>query len=672
MKRRDGLILAGVALFLLWWLFAFGSYYAIQKPFTPAQASALLRTAWNLLTPALIGLIGAALGWRLLGPLKLALGSRLECLLWSLGVGLGALGLLILALGLAGVLQPMLSLALFGLVTVYALFEAGATLRRRRWRLFSAGPSLPAGLRFYLILMGGVALLIALAPPLGFDSLVYHLSGPRLYLEAGGIFHGRDLLHLNYPALTDMLYTLALAAAGEGAAAPLHWLYGLLAGAAVFAIGRRYFGRRAGVLGLAVWASAPMVFVLAGWAYNDLALAFYHALGALAVLRWREGRDRRWLILAGVSMGLAMGQKYTAAVGALALGVLILWDAWRGRLPARQIVWAGLAFAGPALLVVAPWLAKNWAFTGNPVYPFIFGGRFWDDFRSAWYNRPGSGIGWDLKELLILPWTAGIGLREGNAYDGQMGPLFLVLLPALLATPLWLRRRTRWPLAAGPLLWVAGALTLAWTAGVVGSRSLQQMRLLLPAVTLLSPLAGAAIEAADPRLPIRLSLRRLLIFSLALALIANATTFCLRAAAINPIPVLLGAETRQGFLERNLGYYAVAMAQLAETLPAESRVFFLYEPRGYYATRPAEPDAIVDHWARLTLRYAEAGDIAETLRREGYTHVLLYRLGMDFLRGDVVQAVSDRDVEMWTAFERGYLEEIEWPAEPAYALYALR
>src|SRR5690606_20462933 len=96
-------------------------------------------------------------------------------------------------------------------------------------------------------------------------------------------------------------------------------------------------------------------------------------------LCWQSSANDRWLLLVGAFAGLMMGLKYTAAIPALFFAGMLL---WRAPGAPRRRVRPLLAFLLPAGALVAPWLLKNWAFTGNPVYPFLFHGRFWDAFRA--------------------------------------------------------------------------------------------------------------------------------------------------------------------------------------------------------------------------------------------------------------------------------------------------
>src|SRR3990170_4171559 len=69
----------------------------------------------------------------------------------------------------------------------------------------------------------------ALAPPLAWDALVYHLELPRQYLSAGRIVFVESNLFVGFPQLAEMLYTWAMALRSGQTAAVLGWIVGLLA-----------------------------------------------------------------------------------------------------------------------------------------------------------------------------------------------------------------------------------------------------------------------------------------------------------------------------------------------------------------------------------------------------------------------------------------------------------
>jgi hypothetical protein len=328
-------------------------------------------------------------------------------------------------------------------------------------------------------------------------------------------------------------------------------------------------------------------------------------------------------------------------------------------------------------LVAAPWYLRNWAFTGNPVYPFVFNGRNWDAFRSAWYAHAGTGIGWHPLRILALPATMTLGLRDVNYYDGRMGPLFLALGPALI----WLIVRT-WQgeasLAASKgtrdVFALLGGFSViyavTWTLGVIHSRALFQARLFLPGFVALTPLLSQSLvqlAALDrPRFSISAFVRLAAGVVLALALI-NQTLEVLR---IDPLSYLVGCVSRSDYLSRVLGEHYQAMEKLEEIVPPGGRVLFLWEPRSYYSPTNAQPDAILDNWAHLRHRYRTEARIAAHLREEGYTSVLLNQRGLDFVIEEGESPLPAEDVERLRAFIEKYLNLVGETRN--YRIYELR
>jgi 4-amino-4-deoxy-L-arabinose transferase-like glycosyltransferase len=429
---------------------------------------------------------------------------------------------------------------------------------------------------------------------------------------------------------------------------------------------------------VALYAGIPMVAVLGGWAYTDLALVFYQMAALYALLRWLQQARPSWIALAGVFCGLALGSKYTAFLCPLYLLLALLLQWARRRHSGRETLSAIGLLCGTTALVAAPWVLRNLAWTGNPVYPFAY--RWlgatptmaWDSWRAAWYTRPGSGLGRDAWAWFLLPWTLTLGIRDMNFYDGRLGPLFLLALPFLVAWGLRIfGKRGPRPPALSVLIGFGLIQYVAWTIGVVNSRPLFQTRLLLSAlVALCGPIVYVYHELRTLDRP-RFSLHRLIGLSVALVLALNLCDQFLYTLAQRPLPMLVGLESQDDYLARNLGTHYQAMQVLDEHLAETDRALFLWEPRSYYCRVAAEPDAILDRWPWLVSRHnADLNAIDDELRSQGYTHILYHRAGADLVRRAKLDPWSQAD---WAALDRfldRYLVE-QAQIGQAYVLYAL-
>jgi hypothetical protein len=370
----------------------------------------------------------------------------------------------------------------------------------------------------------------------------------------------------------------------------------------------------------------PALPMLASWAYADMALVYYSVAALYAFTKFRETRILTWLVILAVMCGLAMSVKYTSFVVPLSCGLLLLLER-----PLRGAIRHALQFGAIAILTALPYYVRNAILMGNPFYPFVFGGRFWDSFLADWFADRGTGIGWNLPELVLLPVNTLLGHRDANFFDGRMGPLFLILAPFTL----WilLTRTRRGSGESGSLLAIGVFCMLsfaAWTVGVINSSALWQARLLFPALilfTIPSAIAWNSLHAFDtPKLRISFLFNALAAIVITLTLIDNAIFVLQR----NPLAVATGAQSREHYIERINPSYAALMTLINE-LPEQANIYSLFEPRTYGLPRPTHPDAIVSNFAHDVYLHHTADEILRQWKAEQYTHVLVYERGLDFM-----------------------------------------
>jgi hypothetical protein len=479
---------------------------------------------------ALAGL--TALGWFGLGSVLLArirpTGDRLLDALNRFGVGAVAFALLTFFAGLVGLLYP----AVYVPVLVACAVAGGAALLRAG-RVRGLEPRT----RLELVLaglLGATALLVLLAagaPVTAFDSLHYHASAPARFAEA------HELLELEWgwstyqPFTVEMLVTdgVLLWDSIQGAFAPLLLALGALA--ATIGMGSRVGGRGLGLLAGAIFFVQPLMVFEASGTLIESGLAFAAALAAWNLAVFVRTGDRAAVALAGLFAGAAAGMKYVGLFVLLAAGVALVLFA-RRRLDPRAL----LLFAAPAAAVALPWYVKNLVQTGNPLFPFVFGGV--NEYAERWID---SGIhehgrGRGPFDALALPFRL---LADGDDFDrgSWLSPLFLLFAPLSLLD----ERRRR---VSALVLVAVLAYLAAWFA------TSQQARFLLPLAPVLAVLAALGIVALA---------RRGRLGRLAAPVVAGAallTGFAMSAAyTAQFVPVALGLQDRDEFLEAKTPYY---------------------------------------------------------------------------------------------------------------------
>ena len=622
--RQKWLAATGSAVAFLWLTAAIALTYSTQRPIPAGVLAGMGQILWTVVVAGGILAIGLAAGQRLMTafPLQTDMPSPIA-LLFSTGIGLGALALITLVLSVAGQAKPVVFQMLFAISLLLALSQ---------WRrLPKERPRLPLPYRGWWLAAGLPLLLLALAPPEGFDALLYHLTQPEWVL-ANGRLQPWAVYPFWHPGLVEGVFTWALALHSDRAAQLIGLAYAFGAAYLVVHWAREAYGSRTGRYALLVLLSMPLLFTVAPVAYTDFPLAFY-SVGALYAL-WKTTRQGnltgRGLLPAAILAGQAMSIKYTAVTLPLALAAFLLWPLpprpWRERLRAVA------AFSVVALVVAAPWYARNMIYMGNPFYPFVFGGRFWDAFRAAWLGEPHTGIGLSPMRWLLLPWEATLGNRDAAYFHGRIGPLFLALFPFTVLA--WAQHRPTPTQRAARRLWaffiIAGVAL--WSLGVANSKALWQARLLLPALYVFAiPTAHGVQRARRLDVPGVIHVRYVLTWAVTLVAAATLLEGWVNTAYRHPITYMLGMETRAAYYRRALPDYAdLTQILLEHTLPGD-KIFFLFEPRSYGVQRDVLPDAILDHWAWYLHRYGSATGVLRALQAEGYTHVLLYRWGMNFV-----------------------------------------
>lgn len=318
-------------------------------------------------------------------------------------LGIGGFCLLALAGGCAGLLGRFLWLGVLVALAGLGIIRWRQLISREADSGSTAGGDDSSSLFRLLWLItvpfAAIGLLAASNPPgviwseegFGYDILEYHLQMPKEYVQADEIFYARHNVYANFPSNVEMLYMVNMVVRGTvldtgTTANMIHLLLGVLSVAVVWCACTT-FCRCTGLLAGVLLGAVGWLPYLAGLAYVELGLLLFGTLAVVALLQAMHGSARpednsqnaaaagaaephRWLVVAGLSVGLACGCKYTAvpmiALPAV-LGSLLVGNKARSRI--RNV----LVVAGLASLSFAPWLVKNALMTGNPVFPLAHG-----------------------------------------------------------------------------------------------------------------------------------------------------------------------------------------------------------------------------------------------------------------------------------------------------------
>lgn len=648
-----GLILWG--LFVAWHTqrgIAWGAYLAAREAGPWAIAPrAILEHAAHL--AGLLTLTGALVGtghWAL-RRLKALPEDPWEALSFSFGLGYGIWGTSLLLLGLAGLWRPPLLLALGAAAAAPAWLSCWSLLRGLRARGWSRPSGFAAAAAALFVLAWLYNLRYAMVPETFYDALEYHLALPSRWLLEGRLVPTPENSYAGIPGLPWMLYGLCLAAdpwgilAGMLHASMLPWC-----AAALLGLSRRLGLPGAGPLACALFGLTPVVMgesfrVSVGmeWAFLQL-LALGAFFGALAGTPG-SGRPALW----GAFTGMAMACKYPAWLlpAAFAPAWLCLRRAGLAGRPSRRD-WA-LA-AGALLVFLLPWIAKNIAHYGNPLYPF-----FHERFAVA-EHMPGwrviSAAGTDLGSLLTAkglahwlahPWRF---LRPPGDMAESTGPAYLFLLPLLL----W----SRPPPAFRALGWFCLA---AWLPLSLLS---ELTRFFIPHLAPLALLLAGAAFSVEP------AAARSALASAALALCAalGGAWAVLDAFQVAKLRVFSGERPKGDFLAHTRASYPTpgyaAAAYLNRRAAPAERVLVFGDARSFYLRRPAlaaTPDqaSILEVWANAA---GDARRLRERFRARGVGWILVNH--GEIFRNRFALRFSPRGLAALTEFwKRCTLKEFE-------------
>jgi hypothetical protein len=472
----------------------------------------------------------------------------------------------------SGIFVIVLLLALAGAREWRALRD---DVRALRW---------PRGWPAFAILLLVIApLVMALAPAVSRDALIYHLRFPEMTLRAGAWAYDLATGTSFYPAAIGTLYLPALAADAQGVASQLvHYGFFLFSIAAVAAISRRLgadAGEQTGTCAAILFAAVPAAGIVAGWAWADAPLLFALATSALALLAGAPA-------LAIVLLALAASIKYTALLAGAPLFLASVVALARTR-DARRL-FAGIVLG---ILVLSPWYATNAWRTGNPLYPLGATTQPTTEMVATWSS--------DADASWARVWT-GYFFRPQTLDEDIGGPLFLAVGIAGLALAFTRGGKLRIAALIAAAMWLP---FLPLTAA---------MRLLLPAVMATLVVAGAALEQLEQK-------RLAAAIVIAFAIRGGIVTASHNANFFNPLPAAAGIESEAAYIRRNFAPAPLFERADAE-LPPNARVLAINEVRLFRFPRSVTASRVLD--APLLRRYTGgANDLATVVQRLHADHI---------------------------------------------------
>lgn len=435
------------------------------------------------------------------------------------GLLIGIYSYIILLLGILGLLTfiPILIVTLcFIIVTFFILYDDTNLLVQKLINLNKLDFLLLIPLSVLLI----VNLIGALGPELAFDSLWYHLTIPKVFADFHRVFfiEGGLFYYSAMPKLTEMLYVVGLILGDEIAAKLIHYLFGVLTAAMVYKISRIYFSKSLSILAVLIFYGNLVVAWLSITAYTDLSRAFFESLAFYSFIKFTINKKSFDFYLSAIFLGLAISTKLLA-LGSIPIFIALIFIV--KYLTFGQKIKFSLIYSTLAIFVVSPWLLLSYLDTGNPVYP-LFSIL---DLRNFTIDliQPASMVKTAINTLLFAP--------------DPLSPIYILMIPIFLFKFRELFKKYQFA-----IIYCVMACSIWYFTSQEGGT-----RFLVPYLSIISVLIVAVISRIKSTYIYKMSL-------VAVIIVILLSVFYRAIANAKYVPVILGIETKQGFLMENLNF----------------------------------------------------------------------------------------------------------------------
>lgn len=466
----------------------------------------------------------------------------------------------------------------------------------------------------------------ALVPPHEWDEVAYHLALSKLYTEAHQIIYVPFIVHSNWPMNTEMLFTWGLLFGSELFAHLVTWGMVVLTTWGIYLVGDSFFSKRIGFLAAVLYTTIPLVIRLSGTGLIDVSLAFYGTATILSYSFYRQERSLVWLGVTGLFTGFAAGSKLMGGAYPLLLGLLIIIDFVRERPVKWNSILIHLSVLGLfGLLMVSPWYGRSYAYTGNPIWPFMFdtfgGGPDWDELGDEYHTQQMMEI-WAV-DLPVSPegflqafYYLFAKPSKLGGYGGGIGQLTLLLFVLSVVWALIYRQQT--PRLIKEFIIFCLLYYLIWF--FVVSRQIRFLFTIFPLICLVAAFAFQSLLNHWSTPIIQWTLSGLLLVFLFKDFVGFSSPQ--RQMVLDRFDVAVGQVSQEVFLTDRVKAWP-AYQYVNRELPTDAKVLLVpYENRGYYLDRDYIWGSPVSQRIIPFEQYDDPAVLAEKLKSMGITHIL--------------------------------------------------
>lgn len=636
MKLPRTIIVIGTTLLLA----GIAAHFYLANPEDAHGILAVLDHVYDVTVALLLATLAICVGDTICDRLRVGFANAGEAIGISLFLGTGAIGIVMLLLGLA-CWWRRLPIALLMLVLVVLTRESWPRL----YRLIVAGAqelsqSREATLAATIyILFIAFLVLRAASPPNAPDEIIYHLSVTNDFVKHGRVYPLFDNSLGNFPFLIHMVYAAGRLAGSEVAARLFSLFLAIGTSLGIFGFCARFLTRRIGAVAMFAFFAAGMVVEVAVTSRIDGSLAGMLFFTTYAMVNYLDTHERGWLWISALLAGFSLGIKHTAVIWLALVGVMYLVQRLgRNRDRIVSVLASGITYALLAFAVASPWYIKNYVWFHNPVYPLLtgevarygpMGVRYFDanderqldtHFENVKTAMPDvvktqeaeltNYINARIERHPLRWWEYFFTPQKYLMAEPYHYPNYLFLLIPLLVFV----KRSRW------VIWLL-LLSVGFVFAVTATSWIA--RYLLPAYPSLTIVAAYTLVALSERLKERVpAFEKLPVYLVAAGLGVVVAAGMNSMRMFNSLSYLTG---RMSYRESIAQFtYHRPIEFINTQLPPNARILVI----GAQLTYGIERDYVGDEswfatkWRRLLAKNGSLAEVNDDLKRQGFTHVL--------------------------------------------------
>ena len=581
--------------------------------------------------------------------LKIKFKDELTLFVFSSGIGLFFLSLLVFFSGIFGNLDKCFFIIILIIPCISFIISISLSIKSQKtesryiilFKQIFKFERLKTADKIFLIITLIILLfsfLNSLTYPHQSDGVRYHLTAPELWLKAGKIYYIPYITFSNFPFTIEMLYLLGLAIEGPILPKLIHFYLFILTILSLHSINKNIFANRMGLLPVFIFVTTPCVPILASWSFIDLGLVLYLILTIYALILWFKENKINFIILCGILSAGLLGTKYTMIMIICFLTFIIFIKTLFIKVSetkkiSKKIIFSfknALIYSLIAFILASNWYIRNLINTGNPVYPLAykwFDGKDWGSHNESFYlsRVADKGIGKDFISFLRLPWDVTFNWGDfemfsiGIVYFGLSILTILFIIRIIKA----LRKKKFAFLKSISIFFIIFSLFYV----ILWFFSYQSNRFLMPILPLISLfLSYNIIKLFKNKI-----FKSILVASIILLSLHNVLwtlkyfifEYNFYNPNVYPLRSVLGFESKDSFLSKQLSYYSV-INYANKNLKATDKILFVGEHRGFYT----QINFIASDWydtpyiLTLIRKSKDVNDLFNKLKSENFTHIL--------------------------------------------------